>query len=143
MKDARIVVWTNPQSNLTGTTTNTGPTIDLYASGVPVGGTYDGTGIFGIGVEIIQTYVSGTQTTLWTWDVSADASTWRTSGGGFIGAVALTSSTAATAKLKSNLETRDRYCRLVASNTGTGASTSVAYPEDMGGLTGSIAPSNG
>ena len=141
MKDARIVVWTNPQSNLTGTTTNTGPTIDLYAQGVPVGGTFDGTGIFGIGVEIIQTFVSGAQSTDWTWDVSADASTWKTSGGGFIGTIALTA--AGNAKLKSNLETRDRYCRLVASNTGTGASTSVAYPEDMGGLTGSIAPSNG
>lgn len=142
MKDSRLVVWTNPQSLLTGTTSNTGPTIDLYAQGVPAGGTNDGTGIFGIGVEIIQTWVSGTaQVTLWTWDVSTDGSTWRTSGGGFIGASALVA--AGSVKFKSNLQTRDRYCRLVANNSGTGASTAVAYPEDLGGLTGTVAVSNG
>jgi hypothetical protein len=139
MKDARIVVWTNPQANLTGTTTNTGPTIDLFQQGAMVGGTSDGTGVFGIGVEIIQTYVSGTQSTDWTWNVSSDASTWKA--GGFIQTVALTA--AGSKKFKSNLETRYRYAQLVASNTGVGASTSNAYADDMGGLTGTIAPSAG
>ncbi len=140
MKDSRITVWNNTQSNLTGTTTNTGPAIDLFAQGAMQGGTNDGTGIFGISVEIIQTFVSGTQSTDWTWDVSADNSTWHTTGGGYIGTVALTA--AGNAKLRSNLRTQYRYARLVASNTGTGASTSVAYAEDGGGFTGPGAISN-
>ena len=140
MKDARVTVWTNTQSHLTGTTSNTGPAIDLFAQGAMAGGTNDGTGIFGISVEIIQTFVSGTQTTVWTWDVSADNSTWLTEGGGYIGSVALTA--AGNKKLKSNLRTQYRYARLVASNTGTGASTSVAYPEDGGMFTGPGAITN-
>ena len=136
MKDSRIVVWTNPQSHLTGSTTNTGPTIDLYASGAMVGGTSDGPEVFGIGAQIIQTFVSGTQATVWEWEVSADNSTWRK--GGFIFASALTA--AGNTKQKTALSTRYRYARLLATNTGTGASTSVAYAEDMGGVS-SIAPS--
>jgi hypothetical protein len=131
MKDSRVTVWTNtPEAHLTGSTTNTGPTIDLYASGAMVGGTSDGPEEFGIGAQIIQTYVSGTQTTVWEWEVSADDSTWRK--GGFIASVALTA--AGTDKIKTALRTRYRYARLLATNSGTGASTSVAYPEDMGGI---------
>lgn len=130
MKDSRVTVWTNTQSHLTGSTTNTGPTIDLYASGAMVGGTSDGPEEFGIGAQIIQTFVSGTQTTVWEWEVSANSSTWRK--GGFIASVALTA--AGNEKLKTALRTRYRYARLLATNTGTGASTSVAYAEDMGGI---------
>lgn len=130
MKDSRVTVWTNTQSHLTGSTTNTGPTIDLYASGAMVGGTADGPEEFGIGAQIIQTFVSGTQTTVWEWEVSANSSTWRK--GGFIASVALTA--AGNEKLKTALRTRYRYARLLATNTGTGASTSVAYADDMGGI---------
>ena len=130
MKDSRVTVWTGTQSHLTGSTSNTGPTIDLYASGAMVGGTSDGPEEFGIGAQIIQTFVSGTQTTVWEWEVSANSSTWRK--GGFIASVALTA--AGNEKLKTALRTRYRYARLLATNTGTGASTSVAYAEDMGGI---------
>lgn len=140
MKDSRVTVWTNTQSHLTGTTSNTGPTIDLYQQGAMQGGTNDGTGIFGITVEIIQTFVSGTQSTSWTWDVSSDNSTWQTTGGGYIGTVALTA--AGNKKLRSNLRTQYRYARLVASNTGVGASTSVAYADDGGMFSGPGAITN-
>lgn len=139
MKDSRVTVWTNPQSNLTGSTTNTGPTIDLFASGAMAGGTADGPEEFGCGVEIIQTYVSGTQTTVWEWETSTDDSTWRK--GGFIGTCALTSSTSTTKRFKTAIKTRHRYVRLLATNSGTGASTSVAYAEDMGGI-GNVAVAN-
>ena len=130
MKDSRVTVWTNTQSHLTGSTTNTGPTIDLYASGAMDGGTSDGPGDFSIGFQIIQTFVSGTQTTVWEYETSANGSTWRK--GGFIASVAMTA--AGNTKLKSGLRTRHRYARLLATNTGTGASTSVAYADDMGGI---------
>lgn len=139
MKDARITVWTNPQSLLTGTTTNTGPTIDLFGGNTPVGVMPDGTGIFGITVEIIQTWVSGTaQVTDWTWNVSSDGATWVT--GGDIGSSSLAA--AGNQKFRSNLRTRYRYAQLVASNTGVGASTAVAYPEDGGMFTGTSAIEN-
>ena len=132
-----VVVWTNTQSHLTGTTTNTGPTIDLFASGAMAGGVNDGTQEFGIGVQIIQTWVSGTaQVTTWEWETSPDNSTWFK--GGFIRNSALIA--AGNEKTKTTLRTRHRYARLLASNAGTGASTSVAYSEDMGGLS-TIAPS--
>lgn len=135
MKDSRVTVWTNTQSHLTGSTTNTGPTIDLD-QGQSLSGTFNRDGQFGLGVSIIQTYVSGTQTTVWEWEVSTDASTWRK--GGFIGTCALTStSDPANKRLKSALPEHGpgvRYARLLATNTGTGASTSVAYAEDMGGI---------
>ena len=130
MKDSRVTVWTGTQDHDTGSTSVTGPTIDLYASGAMVGGTADGPEEFGIGAQIIQTFVSGTQTTVWEWEVSANSSTWRK--GGFIASVALTA--AGNEKLKTALRTRYRYARLLATNTGTGASTSVAYADDMGGI---------
>ena len=131
-----VSVWTNPTTHSTGSTTNTGPTIDLYTTGVPAGGTYDGTGLFGIGVEILQTLATGTaQVTAWEWETSADASTWRK--GGFIGLGTMDGSQADDiARLKSTLRTRHRYCRLLATNSGTGTSTSKAYAEDTGGLFG-------
>lgn len=131
MKDSRVIPWTNTQSHLTGSTTNTGPTIDLFASGAMQGGVNDGTQEFGIGIQIIQTWVSGTaQVTTWEWEVSDDNSTWRK--GGFIRVSALAA--AGNEKTKTSLRTRYRYARLLATNAGTGASTSVAYPEDMGAI---------
>lgn len=135
MKDSRVTVWTNTQSHLTGSTSNTGPTIDLDAGG-SISGTFDRVGPFGLGIEIIQTYVSGTQTTVWEWEVSSDNATWRK--GGFIGTCALTStSDPANKRFKTALPEQGpgiRYARLLATNTGTGASTSVAYAEDFGGI---------
>jgi hypothetical protein len=135
MKDGRVTVWDNsPTSHLTGSTTNTGPTVDLQGGFSLDGGTSYGTGPTGQGVEIIQTFVSGTQTTVWEFETSADASTWRK--GGFIGAVALT--TAGSAILKAAVPTQHRYFRLLATNTGTGASTSVAYAENVGSVIGTM-----
>lgn len=131
MKDSRVTVWTNTTSHLTGSTTNTGPTIDFMASGVPVGGTYETNPTFGYGVEIIQTNTSGTaQVTTWEWEISADASTWHN--GGYIGENTL-STASAVYRLKGGLPTTMRYGRLKATNTGTGTSTSVAYADDTAG----------
>lgn len=131
MKDSRVTVWTNTTSHLTGSTTNTGPTIDFMASGVPVGGTYETNPRFGYGVEIIQTNTSGTaQVTTWEWEISADASTWYN--GGYIGKNTL-STASAVYRLKGGLPTTMRYGRLKATNTGTGTSTSVAYADDTAG----------
>lgn len=131
MKDSRVTVWTNTTSHLTGSTTNTGPTIDFKASGVPVGGTYETNPTFGYGVEIIQTNTSGTaQVTTWEWEISADASTWYN--GGYIGKNTL-STASAVYRLKGGLPTTMRYGRLKATNTGTGTSTSVAYADDTAG----------
>lgn len=131
MKDNRVTVWTNTTSHLTGSTTNTGPTIDFMASGVPVGGTYETNPTFGYGVEIIQTNTSGTaQVTTWEWEISADASTWYN--GGYIGKNTL-STASAVYRLKGGLPTTMRYGRLKATNTGTGTSTSVAYADDTAG----------
>ena len=131
MKDSRVTVWTNTTSHLTGSTTNTGPTIDFMASGVPVGGTYETNPRFGYGVEIIQTNTSGTaQVTTWEWEISADASTWYN--GGYIGKNTL-STASAVYRLKGGLPTTMRYGRLKATNTGAGTSTSVAYADDTAG----------
>lgn len=131
MIDSRVSVWTNTTSHLTGSTTNTGPTIDFMASGVPVGGTYETNPTFGYGVEIIQTNTSGTaQVTTWEWEISADASTWYN--GGYIGKNTL-STASAVYRLKGGLPTTMRYGRLKATNTGTGTSTSVAYADDTAG----------
>ena len=138
MKDSRVSIWTNPTSQLTGSTTNTGPTLDLRQSYTIVGGTMRQVQDFGISVEIIQVFVSGDQTSVWEWEVSADDSTWRK--GGFIGTVNLTA--AGNATLRSNLETNERYVRLLVTNTGTGASTSQAWPEDFGSIPGTGAISN-
>lgn len=134
MKDSRVGIWTNPTTHSTGTTTNTGPTIDLFVSGVSEGGTEDGTGLFGIGAEILQTLSTGTaQVTVWSWEVSADNVTWRS--GPFIGRGVMDASQwDDIARLKTTLRTRNRYARLLASNTGVGTSTSKCYAEDMGGL---------
>jgi len=137
VKDNRITVWTNTTTHSTGSTTNTGPTIDLYASGAPVGGTYWGTDKHGVGVQIIQSRASGTgQTTVWEWEVSSDDSTWRK--GGFIG-LGTMDAAGVVDKFRSLLPTQYRYCRLLATNSGTGTSTSVAYVEDLGGMPGTIA----
>lgn len=142
MKDSRVIYWTNPQSHLTGTTTNTGPTIDLQSTYTLTGSNIDHGGHFGFGVEIIQSRDTGTaQVTVWEFEVSADASTWRK--GGFIGSNAMDAA-GVIRRIKCNLQTpaRYRYFRLLASNTGTGTSTSNAYAEDCGNLT-VIAASNG
>jgi hypothetical protein len=131
MKDSRVTVWTNTTSHLTGSTTNTGPTIDFMASGVPVGGTYETNPTFGYGVEILQTNTSGTaQVTTWEWEISNDGSTWYN--GGYIGKNTL-STASAVYRLKTGLPTTMRYARLKATNTGTGTSTSVAYAADKAG----------
>ena len=131
MKDSRVTVWTNTTSHLTGSTTNTGPTIEFMASGVPVGGTYETNPTFGYGVDIIQTNTSGTaQVTTWEWEISADASTWYN--GGYNGKNTL-STASAVYRLKGGLPTTMRYGRLKATNTGTGTSTSVAYAADKAG----------
>ena len=131
MIDSRVSVWTNTTSHLTGSTTNTGPTIDFMASGVPVGGTYETNPEFGYGVEIIQTNTSGTaQVTTWEWEISNDGSTWYN--GGYIGKNTL-STASAVYRLKTGLPTTMHYARLKATNTGTGTSTSVAYANDNAG----------
>ena len=131
MNDSRVSVWTNTTTHATGSTSNTGPTIDLLASGVPVGGSYEVNPRFGIGAEILQTNTSGTaQVTTWEWEISADASTWYN--GGYIGKNTL-STASAVYRLKTGLPTTMRYARLKATNTGTGTSTSVAYADDTAG----------
>ena len=132
MKDSRVTVWTNTTSHLTGSTTNTGPTIDFMASGVPVGGTYETNPTFGYGVEIIQTNTSGTaQVTTWEWGKSRPmprpgttaGTSGRTPEHGF-----------------GCLPAQDRAphhdalrAASRATNTGTGTSTSVAYAADKAG----------
>jgi hypothetical protein len=102
------------------------------------GGTSDGPEEFGCGAEIVQTWVSGTaQVTDWEWESSPDDSTWYKAG--YIGSSALAA--AGTIRFKTAVKTRHRYVRLLATNTGTGASTSVAYAEDMGGI-GNVAVAN-
>lgn len=130
MKDSRIVVFTNPTTTVTGTTTTTGPAVDLWQSGALVGGNSNGTDMYGIGVEILQTTASGTaQAIVWEFETSADNSTWRK--GGFI--ALLTSATASTTyKARGTLRTQHRYFRLVGNCTGTGTSTVNAYAEDAG-----------
>lgn len=131
MIDSRVSVWTNTTTHATGSTSNTGPTIDLLASGVPVGGTYETNPRFGYGVEILQTNTSGTaQVTTWEWEISNDDSTWYN--GGYIGKNTL-STASAVYQLKTGLPTTMRYARLKATNTGTGTSTSVAYANDTAG----------
>ena len=131
MIDSRVSVWTNSTAHATGSTSNTGPTIDLLASGVPVGGSYEVNPLFGVGIEILQTTVSGTaQVTVWEWEISNDDSTWYN--GGYIGSVAVAAAST-TYRLKGGLPTEMRYARLKATNTGTGASTSVVYATDTAG----------
>ena len=131
MIDSRVSVWTNTTTHATGSTSNTGPTIDLLASGVPVGGSYEVNPRFGIGAEILQTNTSGTaQVTTWEWEISNDDSTWYN--GGYIGKNTL-STASAVYRLKTGLPTTMRYARLKATNTGTGTSTSVAYANDTAG----------
>lgn len=131
MIDSRVSVWTNSTAHATGSTSNTGPTIDLLASGVPVGGSYEVNPLFGVGIEILQTTVSGTaQVTVWEWEISNDDSTWYN--GGYIGKNTL-STASAVYRLKTGLPTTMRYARLKATNTGTGTSTSVAYANDNAG----------
>jgi len=131
MIDSRVSVWTNTTTHATGSTSNTGPTIDLLASGVLVGGSYEVNPLFGVGIEILQTNTSGTgQVTTWEWEISADASTWYN--GGYIGKNTL-STASAVYRLKGDLTTTMRYARLKATNTGTGTSTSVAYANDNAG----------
>lgn len=131
MIDSRVSVWTNSTAHATGSTSNTGPTIDLLASGVPVGGSYEQNPRFGIGAEILQTNTSGTaQVTTWEWEISNDDSTWYN--GGYIGKNTL-STASAVYRLKTGLPTTMRYARLKATNTGTGTSTSVAYANDNAG----------
>lgn len=131
MNDSRVSVWTNTTTHATGSTSNTGPTIDLLASGVPVGGSYEQNPRFGIGAEILQTNTSGTaQVTTWEWEISNDDSTWYN--GGYIGKNTL-STASAVYRLKTGLPTTMRYARLKATNTGTGTSTSVAYANDTAG----------
>jgi len=135
MKDSRLTIWTDPTSHLTGSTTNTGPTMDLFGGSYPVGISEPvGTATGGIGVEIIQTEVSGTaQVTIWTYEVSEDDVTWRA--GGFICRHAIDTADIVLRSRGTIAAGPDfRYVRLVASNTGTGASTSVAYVEDFQGL---------
>lgn len=138
MKDSRVTLWTNPTAHLTGTTTNTGPTIDLWGGASIDGGVPDGTDAEnGIGYQIIQTSNSGTgQATTWTFDESADASTWYA--GGTVAVLTMTTSSIVK-KAKGSIRTRRRYIRFVAANTGTGASTSVVYPEDATYLQRNIA----
>ena len=131
MNDSRVSVWTNTTTHATGSTSNTGPTIDLLASGVPVGGSYEVNPLFGVGIEILQTNTSGTgQVTTWEWEISNDDSTWYN--GGYIGKNTL-STASAVYRLKTGLPTTMRYARLKATNTGTGTSTSVAYANDTAG----------
>ena len=131
MNDSRVSVWTNTTTHATGSTSNTGPTIDLLASGVPVGGSYEVNPLFGVGIEILQTNTSGTaQVTTWEWEISNDDSTWYN--GGYIGKNTL-STASAVYRLKTGLHTTMRYARLKATNTGTGTSTSVAYANDNAG----------
>ena len=131
MNDSRVSVWTNTTTHATGSTSNTGPTIDLLASGVPVGGSYEVNPLFGVGIEILQTNTSGTaQVTTWEWEISNDNSTWHN--GGYIGKNTL-STASAVYRLKTGLPTTMRYARLKATNTGTGTSTSVAYANDTAG----------
>lgn len=131
MIDSRVSVWTNSTAHATGSTSNTGPTIDLLASGVPVGGSYEVNPLFGVGIEILQTNTSGTaQVTTWEWEISNDDSTWYN--GGYIGKNTL-STASAVYRLKTGLPTTMRYARLKATNTGTGTSTSVAYANDTAG----------
>lgn len=131
MKDARVSIWTNSTTHATGTTTNNGPSVDLFASGAMAGGTSGGTGeMHGIGAIILQTQASGTgQVTQWFWEHSTDNSTWRRAK--HIGTGTMNAS-GTVARLKTSFETENRYVRLSADNTGTGTSTSVAYPEDYG-----------
>lgn len=131
MIDSRVSVWTNTTTHATGSTSNTGPTIDLLASGVPVGGSYEVNPLFGVGIEILQTNTSGTaQVTTWEWEISNDDSTWYN--GGYIGKNTL-STASAVYRLKTGIHTTMRYARLKATNTGTGTSTSVAYANDTAG----------
>ena len=132
MKDSRVSIWTNSTAHLTGSTTNTGPTVDLFAGGVPEGGTRYATNEFGVGGQIIQTSNSGTgQVTVWKWQFSTDDSTWAD--GGYIASLAMTTSTIVKRK-KFSIRTTARYFRLHATNTGTGASTSKAYAEEFQNL---------
>jgi hypothetical protein len=132
MKDSRVTIWTNPTTHATGNTTNAGPTVDLRQSGALVGGPAWGTDPEnGVGVEIIQTVTSGTgQVTVWEFEVSDDASTWRK--GGFIASSAMDAA-GTVRKFRATLKTSMRYFRLFATNSGTGTSTSVAYAEDATG----------
>ena len=131
MNDSRVSVWTNTTTHATGSTSNTGPTIDLLASGAPVGGSYEVNPLFGVGIEILQTNTSGTaQVTTWEWEISNDDSTWYN--GGYIGKNTL-STASAVYRLKTGLPATMRYARLKATNTGTGTSTSVAYANDTAG----------
>lgn len=135
MKDSNLTLWTADTAHTTGSTSNTGPTMDLFDGSYPVGIAEPvGTATGGIGVEIIQTNTSGTgQVTVWEYEISTNDSTWRD--GGYIGTV--TNDTAdAVYKLKGTIRAGSdyRYVRLVATNTGTGASTSRAFVEDIQGL---------
>lgn len=133
MKDARVSIWTNPTTHATGTTTNNGPTVDLFASGVMAGGTSDGTGdMRGVGGLILQTNVTGTgQVSQWYAEHSTDASTWLR--GKHLGTSTLDVA-AEVVRIKFSFATRNRYWRLSADNTGTGTSTSRCYPEDFDAL---------
>lgn len=131
--DSRVNIWTNPTTHATGTTTNTGSGIDAFQGNAPAGGTYEGSRPTGFGVVIQQTNVTGTaQVTVWEYDISTDNSTFRE--GGTLGIATLDS--AGVVRIVAgtiHLPRSYRYFRLVANNTGTGTSTSVAYLDDQAG----------
>ena len=131
MKSASLSIWTNPTTHATGTTTNNGPTIDLFASGAMEGGTSGGTGeMHGIGALVLQTNVTGTaQVSRWYWETSTNDSNWYRAK--YIG-VATLDVADEVVRLKTSFETEDRYARLSSDNTGTGTSTSRCYAEDYG-----------
>jgi len=135
MKDSRLTIWTNPTTHATGTTSNTGPTFDLFDGSAPNAiSEPTGTSIKGLGVEILQTTASGTaQVTSWEYEISKDGSTWVN--GGYIGSNAMAAAST-TYKLRGTISAGSdyRYARLVASNTGTGTSTSKVFVEDYQGM---------
>lgn len=134
MKDSRVSIWTSGTAHATGTTTNTGTGVDQAILGTSLATDREKfTGPAGLGVQILQTLVSGTaQVTSWTYDISDDNSAWVS--GGFIGKALMDGVDPATKRINATIFPTRRYFRLVAANTGTGASTSKAFLEDTHGL---------
>lgn len=75
MYDTRVEVWNNDEGTVSADATTNGSTIDLLSE--YVGDHREGTGYYGVGVQIILAAITGNAFSVtFKWQVSDDGSTW-------------------------------------------------------------------
>ena len=114
MRETRVTVWDNAEGAITADGTVNGPTIDLLEN--YTGSYKEGTGQYGLGVEIVCTSISGNEFSLtFKWQVSDDASTWVDHEQIYTttGPVAAAAAPKTKIVLPTRLKTPRRYARIV------------------------------